>query len=255
MGITTATRVGRQLGRMAAGALMALVLGGLAAAPAGATTRDDGRNEANDFITWCYTVGGDPVVIEASDSKIVVACHNLPGGDFLCEFYPKHWCHLSSGRLVPDGISDVDIMPADQGNAPVNRPVLAIPAEAGRPILIEDGGAANGSGVQFAEGAATVSEPADSAPVSAPSLVAEGSGLAEVAPAEVAAVEVAPVEVAPVEVAPVEVAPAEVAPAEVAPVESGQPAPADEPVAESVEAAAPAESQVAPVDEPIDEQA
>jgi hypothetical protein len=139
---TTTTRVGWLLGQLSVVALVALVLVGLAAMPAEARTRDDGKQEANDFITWCFAVGGEPYVIDATDKEIFVWCH-LPNGDFFtCRFYPDHFCYIYNEPAHPGGISDVDIMPADQGDSPINRPVLAVPAGAGRVVLVEDGSAA-----------------------------------------------------------------------------------------------------------------
>lgn len=136
MGTTIATRAGRRLGQMAAVALVALLLAGLAAAPAGAKTRDDGRQEANDFIAWCVGEGGDPVVIVASEDRITVACNDLPGGDFLCNFYPDPYCKLWGARVTPGDLPKVEIV---QDGAPAKRPGLADPAKVGRTILIEDG--------------------------------------------------------------------------------------------------------------------
>jgi putative hemolysin len=286
---TTTTRVGWLLGRLSVVALVALVLIGLAVMPAEARTRDDGRNEANDFITWCIASGGDPVVVEASDERIQVRC-DLPGGDILCNFYPSHWCHLWASRVVPGGISDVDIMPADQGDSPINRPVLAVPAGAGRVVLVEDGSAAGeapavgmpatflaGSAAAIgddappaAEAAAPVAEPVTEPvtesvgePVAAP--VANPVEGSIAAPVEEAAAEPIADAGTVARTAVVEepaVAPAEDAVAEpvaapgVQSVEAPAAAPVIEsvaPVTEPVEAVAPVESQVdAPADEPSD---
>jgi len=255
-------------------AMVALVLVGLAAMPAEARTRDDGKQEANDFITWCIAFGGDPVVVEASDDQIMARCE-LPGGDFVCWFYPDYFCHLFYDRVVPGGISDVDIMPADQGDSPVNRPVLAIPAEAGRVVLVEDGGAAGeapaaGMPATFLAGsAAAIGDDAPpAAEAAAPVVEPVTEPVTESVGEPVAAPVANPVEgsiAAPVEeavAAPVEEAVAEPIAdagtgARTAVVEEPAAAPVVEsvaPVTEPVEAVAPAESQVdAPADEPDDE--
>jgi hypothetical protein len=287
---TTTTRVGWLLGRLSVVALVALVLVGLAVMPAEARTRDDGRNEANDFITWCFASGGDPEVLELGDDKIAVGCYNLPGGDFVCWFYPDHFCHLWASRGVPGGISDVDITPADQGDSPINRPVLAVPAGAGRVVLVEDGSAAGeapaagmpatflaGSAAAIgddappaAEAAAPVAEPVTEPvtesvgePVAAPvANPVEGSIAAPVEEAAAEPIADAGTDARTAVVEEPAVAPAEDAVAEpvaapgVQSVEAPAAAPVIEsvaPVTEPVEAVAPVESQVdAPADEPSD---
>jgi len=277
---TTTTRVGRLFGRLSVVAMVALVLVGLAVMPAEARTRDDGRNEANDFITWCFASGGDPEVLELGDDKIAVGCYNLPGGDFVCWFYPDHWCHLWASRVVPGGISDVDIMPADQGDSPINRPVLAVPAGAGRVVLVEDGSAAGeapavgmpatflaGSAAAIgddappaAEAAAPVAEPVTEPvtesvgePVAAPvANPVEGSIAAPVEEAVAAPVEEAAAE--PIADAGTVARTAVVEEPAVAPAEDAVAEPVAAPGVQSVEAraAAPVVESVAPVTEPVE---
>jgi hypothetical protein len=287
---TTTTRVGWLLGQLSVVALVALVLVGLAAMPAEARTRDDGKQEANDFITWCFAVGGEPYVIDATDKEIFVWCH-LPNGDFFtCRFYPDHFCYIYNEPAHPGGISDVDIMPADQGDSPINRPVLAVPAGAGRVVLVEDGSAAGeapaagmpatflaGSAAAIgddappaAEAAAPVAEPVTEPvtesvgePVAAPvANPVEGSIAAPVEEAAAEPIADAGTDARTAVVEEPAVAPAEDAVAEpvaapgVQSVEAPAAAPVIEsvaPVTEPVEAVAPVESQVdAPADEPSD---
>jgi hypothetical protein len=136
MRTATAARARRLIGRMAAVALVALFLSGQAAAPAGAMTHDDGRNDANDFISWCVLSGGDPIILEANGDRIEVICY-LPNGDaFGCEFYPYHECYLNSGIVIPGHLSDVRTVPLtnDPGSTPTVdapesvAPVVAAPA-------------------------------------------------------------------------------------------------------------------------------
>jgi hypothetical protein len=134
MRTTIAARAGRLLGQTAAVALVALLLAGLAAAPAGARTRDDGRKEANDFIAWCFGEGGNPIVVEGTGDDILVACDFPDGKDLTCQFYPVYDCW--SRRVIPGDFHNVDL---EQTDAPVARPDLADPTGVGGTFFVEDG--------------------------------------------------------------------------------------------------------------------
>ena len=86
-------------------AVVAMVIAGSVAAPANARTRDDGKQEANDFVTACFAMGGEPEVIEASDEWIIATCHLPNGSTFTCDWWTNNdWsqhCHLS--HSVPGG--------------------------------------------------------------------------------------------------------------------------------------------------------
>jgi len=223
MKTTTAARVRRLIGRMAGVALVALILGGLAATPAGAETRKETAAKANDMIDRCFANGGDPEVIDAG-KEIKVECHYHDGsGTFYCSFLPNDtYCASHSERVLPD----VPIDPLEPVGSPVTRPGLIDNAATGEAILVEDGST---GGVHLAESTTTVTEPTNAAPTTEQAPADENGVLDEVAPVDVA------------------------------PVESGDPAPVNEPVAdpaivepavvEPVETAAPAESQdAAPAD-------
>jgi hypothetical protein len=49
----------RTIRMLAAAAALVLVLGGIGARHAGAQSRDEMKNEVNDFVSWCFSVGGD----------------------------------------------------------------------------------------------------------------------------------------------------------------------------------------------------
>src|SRR5688500_11641799 len=73
---TTAARwAARLLVRLAALGSLALLLGGLAAAPAAAQTRDDAVTQANDLVSWCLLKGGDPDVWIDASGTVVAVCH------------------------------------------------------------------------------------------------------------------------------------------------------------------------------------
>jgi hypothetical protein len=55
-------------------AVLALLVLGLAATPAGARTRDDAVTQANDFIDKCFRLGGNPEVGPSIDGAIQVNC-------------------------------------------------------------------------------------------------------------------------------------------------------------------------------------
>lgn len=135
MRTTIATRAGRRLGQMAVVALVALLLSGLAAAPAEARTRDEGRQDANDFIAWCQSWGDTPIVLESSDKGILVSCL-LPGtGNYVCQMYPIRQCHLYRGGMAPGDLPEGEIV---QDGMPAKRPGLADPGQVGGTLFAED---------------------------------------------------------------------------------------------------------------------
>jgi hypothetical protein len=120
---------------MAAVALMALLFAGLAAAPAEARTRDDGRKDANDWIAWCIAAGGDPEVLYASEDRITVKCH-FSNGTWWCQFYPAHDCYLIRKELVTPG--DLPVGEIVEKDNPATRPGLVEPVQAGESLFSED---------------------------------------------------------------------------------------------------------------------
>lgn len=144
-------RAGRLLGRMAAVALVALFLSGVAADPAGAQTRKEGAKEANDFIQWCVWMGGEPVV-DTSNNEIFVVCVFSDGSKYMCEFVPVRFCTTSdspnpkSTDHVPqnDGVFDgglfgsarepvLHVMPANVSSDPV--PLIVVDGSAPAPAV------------------------------------------------------------------------------------------------------------------------
>jgi hypothetical protein len=95
------------LGRLVMVAVAAILIGGSLAAPAVAATRDDGVQQANEFILACVDEDGDPEVIEAGDEIITVSCRFSEGHSMDCIWgSATDWapdCAIIPSRLVPGG--------------------------------------------------------------------------------------------------------------------------------------------------------
>jgi hypothetical protein len=70
----TAARAARLLGRVAAVGVLALLLVGLATAPAGAQTRQQAVDQANEMISECMQVDGEPSPTVFDDGSVFVSC-------------------------------------------------------------------------------------------------------------------------------------------------------------------------------------
>jgi hypothetical protein len=254
---------------MAAGALVVLVLVGLAAAPAEAITRDEAVRQANSLIDRCFRYGGDPIVTTRGDT-ITVTCVYPDGSTFECSYYPDPICSSDPAPRIPQDLLDGEILPLEPVGGPLTRPGLINRVESGGTVLAEDSATAGITETFLAGSAAAIAAypaPAVAADVPAAAPITEpiAAPVAEPGDESIAA----PVEsgtepvVAPVAdagTAPVAEAVAE--PAVVPAAESVAPmqpvASVQEPViaeeTEPIEAEAPAEAQgdaaaAAPVDE------
>jgi hypothetical protein len=137
MGTTTAG-VGRLFGRMAAVALVALVLSGLTADPAGAAGRKEAAANANQMIADCFADGGDPEVLDSDGEDIRVECHGDDGSLLYCSFLADNtYCR---GGL--DSLPDRDTQPLEPTGGPLTRPGLIDRAGSGAVVLAEDSGVA-----------------------------------------------------------------------------------------------------------------
>ena len=88
MASSLTARVGRFIGVVAVAGVLALILGGLAAAPAEAKQQQQGHvSAANQYIWTCFQLGGDPSVYTGPDGTIYVSCHYPDGGTKICSFY------------------------------------------------------------------------------------------------------------------------------------------------------------------------
>ena len=145
MDASMAARAGRLLGRMAAVALVALFLSGLAADPAGAQTRKEGAKEANDFIQWCVWAGGEPIV-DTRDDEISVICLFSDGRKYMCEFLPARVCTTSDSTKpkwtdhVPqnDGVLDGG---GGAGRQPILHVMQPVAGSDPVPLLVVNGSA------------------------------------------------------------------------------------------------------------------
>jgi hypothetical protein len=87
----------RRVFRAAAAALvLALLLSRLTTAPAAAQTERQAAGQAQDFIDWCFSVGGEPHAYGST----LVQCY-IPSGSggimMTCDFYPERDCLTVSG--------------------------------------------------------------------------------------------------------------------------------------------------------------
>lgn len=98
----------RLLGRMVMVTVAAILIGSGLAAPAAAKTRDDGVQEANDFILACVRLGGDPEVTEVNDDVLIAECRFSEGTLMECIWgVATDWardCAIFHGRLVSGGL-------------------------------------------------------------------------------------------------------------------------------------------------------
>lgn len=122
METSLAARVRRLFGLVVAAAALALLLGGLAADPAAAKTREEARTEANDFILACFGSGGEPGpwTSTVGVEKMVVACAYDNGSVKVCEFLPTTSCHFIYSfepRQAPNHVVDEGTVLDDGGAA------------------------------------------------------------------------------------------------------------------------------------------
>lgn len=122
------------LGRIVLVAVAAVLIGGSLAAPAEARQRPE-ATEANGFIDFCFSSGGDPIVTTYDDGQVIVACTNLPGtGTYVCSFVgTTRDCWIKAApapgstlpTLDPNDLSTFEPVAAEP--APVSPPVATAP--------------------------------------------------------------------------------------------------------------------------------
>lgn len=150
-----AYEVGRRMRAAMAALALALLLGGLAAVPAGANPRDPNVVNANNFIDWCFANGGTPnsTGYDSSGGIISVSCTFSDGSSLYCSFW--HDGTTSCVKLDPKGnIGGYVPPPFGTGTAPpLTRPPcfghFCDPVQSGGAVLkmvAADGGATAGSG-------------------------------------------------------------------------------------------------------------
>lgn len=123
---------------VAALALALLLLGGLAAAPAGAAPRSQTVERANTFIDLCFQMGGEPsVIMDSTGESITVVC-TYPNGYV-------DYCDASTGKCT--GVHKLSAGPrrlavrVDGGALPQARPVPTgahLALSGGRLVLVAD---------------------------------------------------------------------------------------------------------------------
>jgi putative hemolysin len=126
------------LGRMVMVAVAAILVAGCLAAPAAARTRDDGVQEANEFVAWCFSMGGEAEVLEAGDSGLRVRCQLPDGNDFHCNWVDiDDWqqsCGIAS-HPIPGG----NLPTLEPGDLHGVEPVQGEPAPAAPPDVTAPG--------------------------------------------------------------------------------------------------------------------
>ncbi len=126
-----ATNIGRLI-RAATAIALALLFGGLASIPAGASSRDQNVIDANNFIDWCFNNGGSPDTshyVENGNDIIYAYCQFPDGSSINCQFWldgtTRCWATHLNGATNP-----VPPPPGVGGTAP---PLTRPPSNPGQP--------------------------------------------------------------------------------------------------------------------------
>ncbi|HEU0114040.1 MAG TPA: hypothetical protein VFQ80_05165 [Thermomicrobiales bacterium] len=105
---TNRTTIGRWLGAATAALALLLLLSGVTAVPAGASSRDQNVIDANDFVSWCFTNGGTPDTshyVDYGNDIIYAFCLFPDGSSINCQFWldgtTRCWATHPNGTTNP----------------------------------------------------------------------------------------------------------------------------------------------------------
>ena len=115
--MTRATSMQRNLGRMAMIGALALLLGGLMAAPAAAATRAQAVTQANASIQACFDSGGTPDANVTDQGSINTYCDYGNGTGWQCGWWAtgdNPWV-AGCDQYKPTGGDDTHLPPASGG--------------------------------------------------------------------------------------------------------------------------------------------
>jgi hypothetical protein len=131
-----ATTIRRLIRTAAAAIALALLVGGLASVPAGASSRDQNVIDANNFIDWCFNNGGSPDTshyVDYGNDIIYAYCLFPDGSSINCQFWLDGTTRCWATH--PNGATNPTPPPPGVGSAapPLTRPP-SNPGQPGGPV-------------------------------------------------------------------------------------------------------------------------